>query len=142
MQNTNLDPEGIETRLRLDTVVVGDGDYLREIGPTGLVFASRLALNSGAAIELHVPIALPALETDGRVVWCRPEQDHFIVCVEFSRRIDRFRARMIWQVYRIEHYRKTVQEREGRELTRQEAAVEWIKLYAPDFPKLDDFPKQ
>ena len=142
MQSTNSDPEGIGTRLRFDSVVVGDGDYLREIGPAGLVFASRLVLNPGAAIELHIPIALPALETHGRVVWCRPEGDHFIVGVEFSHRIDRFQARMIWQVCRIEHYRKTVQEREGRELTRQEAAVEWIKLHARDFPKLDDLPKQ
>ncbi|MHB8345902.1 MAG: PilZ domain-containing protein [Acidiferrobacterales bacterium] len=138
----NAKPDNIGGRLSLDALVVPNGDYLREIAANGLVFASRRALESGAVINLRIPAELPAIETTGRVTWSTPEDDHFIVGVEFTHRIDRFRARMIWQVYRIEHYRETVLKREGRELTRQEAAIEWIKRYAPDFPKLDDFTNQ
>ena len=43
---------------------------------------------------------------------------------------------MIEQVCHIEHYRKEVMLREGRELSAQEAAREWISKYAGDFPAL------
>jgi hypothetical protein len=36
----------------------------------------------------------------------------------------------------IEHYRKEVERLEGRALTSQEAAGEWISKYAGDFPAL------
>ncbi len=142
MRSANPDPECTAAELQLDAVVVPDGDYLREIGPTGLVFASRSVLLPGAPIRLQIPVAPPVLDTTGRVVWCRPEHDHFIVGIEFLRKIDRFRARMIWQIFCIERYRVMVREREGRELTREEAAVEWIRWYASDFPKLDEFPER
>ncbi len=138
MQNLSSKPDDIGGQLSLDALAIRNGDYLREMAPHGLVFASIRALESGVVIDLRIPAALPAIETTGRVTWCTPEDDHFIVGVEFVHGIDRFRARMIWQVYRIEQYRETVLKREGRELTRQDAAVEWIKRYAPDFPKLDD----
>jgi hypothetical protein len=41
---------------------------------------------------------------------------------------------MIEQICHIEHYRKEVKLAEGRELSSEEAADEWIKRYAGDFP--------
>jgi len=142
MQNIIQDASGAAAELRFETLVTDDVDYLREIGPAGLVFASTVALEAGAAIFLRIPLVRPVLEAKARVAWCRPEQGHFIVGVEFPSRIDRFRARMVQQVCRIEHYRKTLREREGRELSRQEAALEWISKYAHDFPGLEDFPTE
>ena len=43
---------------------------------------------------------------------------------------------MIEQICHIEHYRKEVARVEGRELSTQEAASEWISRYASDFPAL------
>ncbi len=42
--------------------------------------------------------------------------------------------RMVEQVCHIERYRADVLEREGRALTGEQAAEEWIKRYAEDFP--------
>jgi hypothetical protein len=41
---------------------------------------------------------------------------------------------MIEQICHIEHYRKEVKLVEGRELSSEEAADEWITRYAGDFP--------
>ena len=141
MPNTNSDLNDVGGPLCLDSVASSRGEYLREIGPAGLVFVSRLALDPGTIIQLRIPLVQPLLECDGRIMWCESDNDHFVAGVKFLSRIDRFRARMIWQVYCIEQYRQRVREREGRELTRQEAAIEWIDRFATDFPKLDEFPE-
>jgi len=47
-----------------------------------------------------------------------------------------FRLRMIEQICQIEHYRKEVKLVEGRDLSAEEAASEWISRYASDFPPI------
>jgi hypothetical protein len=41
---------------------------------------------------------------------------------------------MIEQICHIESYRRDVAQQEGRQLTTEEAAVEWISRYASSFP--------
>ena len=49
---------------------------------------------------------------------------------------DAFLARMVEQVCHIEDYRKSVHRIEGRELSPEEAAMEWIEKYASQFPEM------
>jgi hypothetical protein len=42
---------------------------------------------------------------------------------------------MVEQVCHIEQYKADVLKKEGRELTGEEAAKEWILKYAKDFPR-------
>lgn len=44
---------------------------------------------------------------------------------------------MVEQVCYIEHYRAEIKLTEGRELGTEEAAKEWISLFASQFPHLD-----
>ena len=48
-----------------------------------------------------------------------------------------FRARMVEQVCHIEQYKHQVLKKEGRKLSGEEAALEWIQKYAPQFPGSD-----
>jgi hypothetical protein len=41
---------------------------------------------------------------------------------------------MVEQVCHIKQYSKEILEKEGRKLSDEEAAVEWIEKYAKDFP--------
>jgi hypothetical protein len=41
---------------------------------------------------------------------------------------------MVEQICHIERYRNDVAQREGRQLTAEEAALEWISRYASSFP--------
>ena len=59
------------------------------------------------------------------------------VGVEFVMPDDEYRARMVEQLCYIEHYKRRVQAREGRELSGEQAAREWIEKYAAHFPDLD-----
>ena len=87
---------------------------------------------------MRITLVSPAFEAVGKVVWCRGSDGHFIVGVEFLDEVDLFRARMVEQICHIEHYKKTLRESEGRHLTSQEAALEWISKYADGFPSQED----
>ena len=49
---------------------------------------------------------------------------------------DAFKTRMLAQVLQIRKY-KEVLEKQGRKLSIDEAAIEWISRYAADFPSLE-----
>lgn len=106
----------------------------RNVSHGGLAFVSELCPAEGATIELTIPNVEPPFQAHARVAWCRPEADGFLVGVQFLDANDAFRARMVEQVCTIERYRSEVRENEGRELTAQEAAAEWIGKYAGRFP--------
>jgi hypothetical protein len=44
---------------------------------------------------------------------------------------------MVEQICCIEHYREEILLNEGRELSCEEAATEWISTYAAQFPYID-----
>jgi len=101
-----------------------------------------LAFNSSKSLEVlqRVRISIPVLQQDnhlvGNVVWCEEANSGYEIGIEFEHSRDVFRLRMIEQICHIEHYRKEVEQQEGRKLSSQEAAKEWISKYAGDFPAL------
>ena len=104
------------------------------VGHGGLAFLSTTCPTVGDILRIRIATVEPAFEGRARVAWCRPEDDHFLVGVQFLDATDAFRSRMVQQVCSIENYRKEVEEREGRKLSTQEAATEWIGKYAGRFP--------
>lgn len=102
----------------------------------GLSFLSPDALPEGERVRFCIPILKQESYLIGTVVWCEESTQGFEIGLEFDRSKDMFRLRMIEQVCHIEHYRKEVARVEGRILSTQEAAAEWISKYAGDFPAL------
>jgi hypothetical protein len=100
----------------------------------GLAFTVEECLAIDDVIQLRIATVQPPFEAHARVAWCKPDGDAFLVGVEFLDSDDAFQSRMVQQVCAIENYRKEVQEQEGRALTSQEAATEWIIKYAGRFP--------
>ncbi|MCK4710531.1 MAG: PilZ domain-containing protein, partial [Gammaproteobacteria bacterium] len=74
----------------------------------------------------------------GRVVWNKKNENGFEIGLKFDDPNELFRLRMIEQICHIQHYRAEVKQHEGRELSSEEAAKEWISLYASNFPELKD----
>jgi c-di-GMP-binding flagellar brake protein YcgR len=122
----------------LEVEQVGDSSPLREQGVNvshgGLAFVSARCPRVGDVLHIRIPTVRPPFEGEARVAWCRPERDGFLVGVQFLDASVAFRSRMVQQVCSIENYRKEVREREGRTLTAQEAAEEWIARYGGRFP--------
>ncbi|TVZ38349.1 PilZ domain-containing protein [Alteromonadaceae bacterium 2753L.S.0a.02] len=109
-------------------------ERLKDVSRGGLCFSADNPVRKGTPIHIEIPIENPPYEADGLVAWCRPEGDHFAVGVQFNEPSTRYSLRMVEQVCHIEHYRAKVLENEGRELTSQEAAAEWVEKYAAEFP--------
>ena len=102
----------------------------------GLAFISAKPLD----VLERVRVCIPVLDQDnflvGNVVWCEKAGSGYEIGIEFEKSRDVFRLRMIEQICHIEHYRNEVARVEGRELTSQEAAREWISKYAGEFPAI------
>ena len=122
----------------LEVERVGDTTGLAERGVNvshgGLAFLSATCPEIGDIIQIRIPTVEPPFENRARVAWCRPEGGEFLVGVQFLDSRAAYQSRMVQQVCSIENYRKEVREREGRELTAQDAAAEWIERYAGRFP--------
>ncbi len=108
---------------------------LADLSLGGLCFRAPAPALPGQELLIRVPLVDPNLELRGRVVWCRRRGAAWEVGVAFHEEAEAHRARMVEQICHIERYRREVRRREGRELSSEEAAREWIARYAARFPR-------
>jgi len=127
-------PTDIPIEYELGDIVSDSDRFLNDIGEGGLSFQSIVSMKHGDVVMIRIPIRSPMFEEKGIVVWCRKRGDLYDIGVRFMDDSSDFRLRMIEQVCYIEHYKTEVLEEEGRELTGAEAATEWIRKFAGDFP--------
>lgn len=135
-------PADIPIEFRPTPAAAGETRRLHDVSCGGLSFIARDALEPGAVITVRIDCVDPVFEAQCRVSWCRRLQDAYLVGAEFLHAQDEYRARMVEQICHIEHYRNEVLAREGRALTGEQAAREWIGKYAQDFPGLGDTPSE
>ena len=128
-------PTDIPIHWSLGEIVPSGGEHLRNISESGLAFNSIHDIPVGASINIHIRLVHPEASVKGEVVWCSPNEDGcFEVGVRFIDAGQHFKMRMVEQVCHIEQYKKELFEKEGRVLTSKQAAMEWIKRFAKDFP--------
>jgi hypothetical protein len=108
--------------------------HSHDVGEGGLSFVSDDDIPVGTGLVIRIPVVQPPFEARTRVAWTRPAGARYLVGVEFLDAEDSFRARMVEQVCAIDAYRRRVEAEEGRVLTRDEAAAEWISRNADRFP--------
>lgn len=109
-------------------------DHLRNVSDGGLCFASPGPLGVGLPIRLTVPVFGERFEVDGTVVWSREVGRGYEIGVAFECKQDRFAIRMVEQLCYIEDYRTQVEREQGRTLTKEQAAREWVAKFAGEFP--------
>lgn len=112
------------------------GERLRNVSEGGLCFAAGVALDPGQSIRLSIPLLGQVFEVDARVAWCRSATGGYEIGVRFLSPQDRFCVRMVEQLCYIEEYRQQVEREEGRRLSSEQAAEEWIARFAEHFPAL------
>lgn len=113
---------------------------LQNIGSGGLCFISNHPIAQGSTIQIQIPLvfhnsAQQAFEAEGCVAWCEMEGDHYRVGVQFDDHSAQFGVRMAEQVCHIEMYRAE-RAQEGRHLSAEEAAREWVERHAKQFPAI------
>jgi PilZ domain-containing protein len=94
-------------------------------------------VEKGCAVKMTINCVDPDFEIKGKTVWCRPTNDVYEIGIEFIVSKDKvYHLRMVEQLCHIEHYRNEVLRNEGRTLTSETAAKEWIEKHAANFPKM------
>ncbi len=116
-----------------DNGLIHDDD-MQNISQGGLRFQSNEPVAKGAEIVIKISVKVPPFEASGVVTWCSHEGDHYEVGVMFDSPTMEFAMRMVEQVCYIEQYRRDVEKYENRSMSTEEAAREWVKKYAKDFP--------
>lgn len=102
----------------------------------GLAFIQDQQFPLGAILQIRIPFIEPPLIATGQVVWCHPYDHRYEIGVHFLETTDVFSVRMVEQICHIEQYKRHVEKTEGRILSGEEAANEWIEKYAGQFPAL------
>ncbi len=133
-------PADVPIQVTLDWVEDEDDDNadqtITNVSLGGLAFNSSKPLEVLQRVRISIPVLQQENHLVGNVVWCDESSSGYEIGIEFEHSRDVFRLRMIEQICHIEHYRKEVEQQEGRKLSSQEAAKEWISKYAGDFPAL------
>lgn len=111
---------------------------LRNVGQGGLCFICQNRIAVGEHIDVTIPASQQPFSVHGEVCWCKLSDEGYLVGVCFQKKTDHYAVRMVEQICHIEAYRKQKSAECGREVGSEEAAREWIALYAASFPSIND----
>jgi hypothetical protein len=107
---------------------------VKNLSAGGLSFVTHEAIKVGDIVAFKIPLVQPDYNGQGVVVWRRTQAPFvFEVGMRFTSNDEYFRTRMVEQVCQIEEYRKRILSHDGRDISAEEAALEWIAKYAKDF---------
>ncbi len=142
-------PSDIPIDFQVSEVDTTHTNRLIDISLGGLCFMADREFNIGTKIHINIPtgfsIGTPCnsessandFDGEGTVAWCREEEEGFTIGVQFLDSMTQFGVRMVEQVCHIEHYRYDVLKAEGRVLSSEEAAREWVERFAAEFPSVE-----
>ena len=114
---------------------------LNDVSIAGLSFNTNVYLSKDTEITIRMPMFQPPFEITATVMWCRESDHQFDIGVAFMDVDEAVEFRIVEQVCYIEHYKRKAFKIEGRKLTTEEAAREWIAKYSSRFtgePPPDD----
>lgn len=112
----------------------GQKEKLQNISEGGLCLVAGEYIEPGKAIKISIDIHEPAFVAEGTVMWCQQCKEGYEVGIRFDDADTEFAMRMVEQVCHVEQYRRNAYINEGRELTSEQAAQEWISRHASEFP--------
>lgn len=123
-------PIEVQSPAQSELTLAADG---HDVSLGGLALSSQRAVEPGEIVDVSIPFVQPPFASRARVAWCNNCGEAFELGVEFLDYDDAFRARMVEQICYIERYKKDVAMLEGRMLSTEEAASEWIHKHAAAF---------
>lgn len=108
---------------------------LKDVSVGGVCCRVARPIRAGCQVEFAVPSLCSGFTGRGVVVWCQPAADTFQVGIQFVNYRDRFQARLVEQLSQIEHFRREMEQSEGRFMDGEQAAREWISRHAEEFDR-------
>jgi len=129
-------PSDIPLEYKLDSIDDSAILNLNNVSYGGVSFNSEAPINVGSIIQLKILFVQPEFVSKCQVSWCQMEGEYYVIGAMFLEQNDAYMARMVEQICHIEHYKNEVKRRDGRDISGEQAANEWISKFASNFPKL------
>jgi len=125
-----------EVPIEVQTLGTQERDCLpaSSTGLAELVLELSYRINVGDMVVVNIPSVNGGVRICGRAIWLAKSACGYVIGLSFYSEDEVFRMRMIEQVCHIEAYRSKKLSSEGRRLSSEEAAAEWITRYAASFP--------
>ncbi|WP_293267190.1 hypothetical protein [Neptunomonas sp.] len=131
-------PNDIPTQISLCSDDILSSNTASHSGKIGISLSTDRFHAIGTALEVEIAINDPTFKASGHVSWCIPEKDgSFRTGLVFDDPATAYAVRMIEQICHIEEYRKEMESIEGKPMSSEDAAHEWITRFAKDFPSLN-----
>jgi hypothetical protein len=108
---------------------------IRNISHGGLACITSRPFAVGESVKASISLGKSVFNICTEVMWCHYDDLGYEVGLRFLNSEDAFAFRMVEQVCHIEHYKREVLINEGRLLTGEKAAEEWISRFANGFPE-------
>jgi hypothetical protein len=127
----------IEISLDYEPDRATDCNGISNVSLGGMSFIASDRLDVDESIHVRFPVLEQENSLEGKVVWCNKTQKGYEVGLEFIEAAQVERMKMIDQICQIEGFRQGLEQSEGRKLSSEQAAQEWIKRYAGEFSALN-----
>ncbi len=110
----------------------------KNVGRGGFLFSARKEVKKGTLIKINIPFQSKLFKVKAQVVHCCKNDDVQLwdIGVKFIHPKESFKVKLIEQMYLISEYRDLLAIELGREVSLQEASLEWIKKYSERFSRL------
>jgi len=111
-------------------------DSINNVSLGGLSFIADKRFDIDQLIQVCFPILNDKTVLSCRVIWCEKYNLDYRLGLEFDDENERQRLKIIDQISDIENYRRRKEAIEGRSISSEQAAREWVQQYAGKFSAL------
>ena len=112
-------------------------DTITNVSLGGLCFIASDRLDVDESVQVRFAVLNQEQTLAGRVVWCNKTARGYEVGLEFDDPDEVERLKTVDQIRQIESFREQIEQNDGRRLSSEQAAREWISRYAGDFSALN-----
>lgn len=129
-------PIQVPIRLRVAPKADSVACESRDVSLGGLNFIWPKKLPKGTFLDITIPVKEKFFELHAKVVYSKEDRKtaRYSTGVLFVDSPSAFKARLAEEVLQILEFQKTISRRLGHDVTEEEAALQWVRDYAPRFP--------
>jgi hypothetical protein len=107
---------------------------MQNVSGDGLCFTASTKIDPNNELRITFPLDGKAIHIKGKVAWCMDMDSHYELGVSIDLDSEETDALCFDILCDIEYYRQQVQEKDGRKLSSDEAAAEWITKFKHRLP--------
>ena len=132
-------PLQVPIRLKPAGKTVGAPSRSQDLSLGGLNFMWPKKLAKGLLLDITIPVKEKLFELRAKVAYAREDRKtaHYFIGVNFTDFPSAFKARLAEEVLEILEFRKTISRNIGHEVSEEEAASQWVREHAAQFPVIN-----